>query len=158
MVFAVRAVKAAPFSCSQWTKNWMVRDRLGRRETGFALGDDFIHARDVSHDLAGNLLGGSAARSNKIWRFPPFGKITHAGNEQSWPAHFGTIRTGARLSGRKAALQILNRPDVTEVEMLQDFTRAPFFGGMTGKFLRRHPLDCVRKYLLQFRQFAMHVV
>jgi hypothetical protein len=29
---------------------------------------------------------------------------------------------------------------------------------MTGKFVRRHPLDCVRKYLLQFRQFTVHAV
>ena len=78
--------------------------------------------------------------------------------EQPRPAVLAAIAAGARLITGEAAFQVPDRPHISEVQVFKYFGGAPLPLRMRGQLSRCHVTDCVRKHVLQLRQFRMHTL
>lgn len=79
-------------------------------------------------------------------------------DQQPRPPSLAAIRAGARFAGGEASFQILDGPDVGEIQVLENFRSAPFPLRGQSEFLGRHAVDCIREHLLQSHHFGVHTV
>lgn len=158
MVLSVREMKAAPFRRSEGAEYGVVCYRPPASKARLAFADDVAHAGKILHDLGRNLLSRHAARPDALRRFATAREKSKVRDEKPRPTRFTAIRSSNRLACRQTALQILNRSDVGEIQVLQNFAGAPLPFWTKGELLWSHVAHCTSKHMLQSRQLGMHAV
>ena len=118
-------VKSTPLGGRHLAEYWMFGNRLARRESALAFGDEFIHANQIAKDFGNYLLDRRAARHYQFWRLSSGRKKTQACDCKALPP----LRTAAGwdkpLTLSKPSLQRLDGAEVSEIQVLKDLRGAP---------------------------------
>lgn len=147
----------APLACRKRTEYRMVGNHIAVAKTIIAISNSFIHAINVFEYRSCELFNRRAARQNALWRFAAAWKQAEANNVKPLPALRCSVSAAASFPRCQAVFAIFNSPEISEIQMVQNFCRAPLPQGMTREIVVRHSVNRVCKYGSQFRKFRVHV-
>jgi len=151
-------VEFAPLPRCQRTKNRMIHNPPACAEPLFAASDGSIHGDKLRPNRLYDFFCSHASRPGSLWRLPSVRHIPQPDYDSGPDAILQSGRPCQRLLLLQAALATFQRSSIRQVEVLQNFRRAPLSFWMKLKLLGGHVAYRFSDGVLQFFQITIQAL
>src|SRR5271155_3661662 len=130
----------SPLASGQGSENRMIEQSVLLAKAGFALCNRGVHGGDARPDFASDLLRRHPAGQSVFRRLSALGHVSQSNDHNgphTIPQH---PRAHLRLTCLQATLEGFRSPRVSEIEVLENFSSAPFPFRMTQEVFATHAL------------------
>jgi len=151
-------VEFAPLPRCQRTKNRMVHNPHACAEPLFAAGDRSIHGHKLRPNRLYDFFCSHASRSGSLWRLSSVGHIAQPDYDSSPNTVLESGRAGLGFVLLQAAFASFDCSPISQIEVLQNFRRAPLSFWMKLKLLGGHVAYRFSDGVLQFFQITIQAL